>query len=100
MPSGEVITLLPTPENATATNKPLCGDQQTLYQLLSVAEVLVCQLLTIKGDKSAGGGSPASQAVAPLLNICPASAVGNLAICPSAKPTPEANLESVTVPSA
>ena len=45
MPSGDVITRLPVPLDATATNKDNSGDQQTLFQKLSTIDVLAVQLI-------------------------------------------------------
>ena len=45
VPFGDVITRLPEPVEATATNNDNCGDQHTEFQLLSAAEVLVDQLI-------------------------------------------------------
>jgi hypothetical protein len=45
MPSEDVITLLPVPEFATATNNVKSGDQQSEVQLLSTADVLLIQVI-------------------------------------------------------
>jgi hypothetical protein len=44
-----VITRLPVPLLATATNSDSCGDQQTLIQLLSAVDALAVQLIPL-GD--------------------------------------------------
>jgi hypothetical protein len=44
IPSGLVMTRLPVPVLATATNKDISGAQQTEYQKLSAAEVCAVQV--------------------------------------------------------
>ncbi|MNT92255.1 hypothetical protein D3C72_2335080 [compost metagenome] len=44
-PSGEVITRLPDPVDATAANRPISGAQTTVIQLLSAALVRIVQLI-------------------------------------------------------